>query len=268
MIVSAEMLEECETAQARRLGALRRGGDEEVRVVMVIRDLISLTPSSYSQMVKTGQTIHEFDAFFQRWMRRRRIDYFETAQRWADAFGWQALRVRPLDTAHLLNGELIDDFLEQADIDLADPRVGALHRRGAVNVGPGWRVVEAIRALYAGRAGLPGDHPLAEAARLPRERRETIGRIATRIGAQRGWNADKGRYLTLAQAEQCLATYEASLGRLNGRLADGLPLPLGLEAQGFAARDGLPGASQVPPAELRAFYDDLAGAVLKRWPLP
>ena len=64
MILSAEALEECETDQGLRLAALRRSADEEVRVVLVIRDLIDLMPSSYAQMVKL-ETISRALSHFQ-----------------------------------------------------------------------------------------------------------------------------------------------------------------------------------------------------------
>ena len=41
----------------------------------------------------------------------RRVHYFDTVRRWADAFGWEYLRVRVLDPAYLLNRDLIDDLL-------------------------------------------------------------------------------------------------------------------------------------------------------------
>ncbi len=260
MILSAENFEEAETGEAGKFLALRRGGAEAVRIVLIVRDLVSLTPSSYTQMVKIGVKSHSFDAFFEKRMADRRVHYFRTARRWAEAFGWENLRVRLLDPGHLLNGDLIDDFLSQADIDPADPRVAAMHRPGVVNVNPGWRVVEAVRALYGGRAALPPAHPLAGAESHSRDERERISDLAIEVGAARGWNDDKGRYLTRAQAERCLEVYAASIHKLNRRLSQPLPRPLGLDERGFVARDHLPDATLIPPAELREFYDALAEA--------
>ena len=258
MILSAEAFEECETAEALKLADLRRRADEDIRIVMIIRDLIGLMPSSYAQMVKLGVKIHEFDDFFKKRMRDRRIDYFATAQRWADAFGWESLRVRVLDRDHLLNGDLVDDFLSIAGVDPSEDRARRLRRPGAANVSPGWRVVEAIRALYGGRHGLPDGHPLADAVRHSRELREKTGRRALVIGARLGWN-DKGRYLTRKQARRCLEAYQATIGALNMRLPSRLPKPRGLKGRGFVARDAVPDIAQIPPAELRAFYDELGG---------
>jgi hypothetical protein len=258
LIVSAENLEEAETAEALRLQALKRREDEEIRVVMIIRDLVGLTPSSYTQMVKLGVKTHTFDDFFAKRIKDRRVNFFRTARRWADAFGWESLRVRPLDPAHLLNGDLIDDFLSLADVDPADPTVKALVRPGMANVNPGWRVVEAIRALYDGRGGLPRDHPLARAASYTREERDRLAEFAIRLGAERGWNDDKGRYLTREQAQRCLETHQLSIHKLNRHLAVKLPKAPELDERGFVPRDQPPDASRIPQSELRAFYDALA----------
>lgn len=41
-----------------------------------------------------------------------------SARQWADALGWKSLRTRLVDCAHLLNDDLIDDFLNPASIDV------------------------------------------------------------------------------------------------------------------------------------------------------
>ncbi len=258
MVLSAEAFEECETDQARRLDAIRRGPDEEIRIVLVIRDLIGLMRSSYSQMVKLGVKIHDFDVFFEKRIVSRRNDYHQTAQRWADAFGWESLRVPLLDTRYLLRGDLIDEIMSHAGLDLSDGRASLLKRPAIANVGPGWRVTEAIRALYSGRHGLTEDHPLGQAARFPREKREIVGRRATELGQTLGWNDDRGRYLTRDQAQACLDIYTQAVSRLNETLPAKLPPPAGLDEGGFIAREAAPDVEQIPRRLLRAFYDDLA----------
>ncbi|MGI9168933.1 MAG: hypothetical protein ACR2FH_01985, partial [Caulobacteraceae bacterium] len=46
MIISSEMFEECETAQVARLRDGLRRGTEPFRIVLVIRDLLDIMPSS------------------------------------------------------------------------------------------------------------------------------------------------------------------------------------------------------------------------------
>ena len=263
IIVSAEGFESCETDQAIRLAELKRDATEMIRVVLIVRDLVSVMPTSYAQMVKVGYKVHDFYEFFEMRMRERRVHYFETARRWADAFGWENLRIRPLESAHLINGDLVDDFLCQAELDLNEPWVRSLQRTEARNSNPGWRVVEAMRALYGGREELPANHPLADAMRQSREQRRFVGRRGVRIGGKRGWNADRGFYLTREQAEQCLLVNDASIRQLNDHVDQQLPLPPGLDERGFVPRDQMPDASLIPRVDLHDFYDEL-GAAFRR----
>ncbi len=265
LMVSAEQLEECETAEALRFAELKREADEPILIFMIIRDLVDLMPSSYAQMVKLGGRTYSFDNFFKRRMRFRRVDYFATAQRWADAFGWESLQVRLLDRRHLLNGDLIDELLNTAGLDPADERARGLHRTTVANTAPGWRVLEATRALYTGRHDLPEDHPLADATSHTRERREELCRHAYRIGARLGWNDDRGQYMTRKQAQTSLDAYAAAIDALNTKLTVKLPTPLDLDQRSFVERDAAPDSGLIPVAELRAFYDQLGGPVLNRW---
>jgi hypothetical protein len=225
---------------------------------MVVRDLLEVVPSSYAQMVKIGRRTHSFDEFFGKKTRGVTIQSFQIAQIWADAFGWENLYVRVLDRDFLTNGDLIDDFMSQAGLDVAADWVVSLVRPGAANVTPGWRVVEAVRALYTGRAGLDESHPLANAGIYSKEQRARIGRLALEVGDHVGWNTDRGRYLTREQAQKCLEIYAASVHELNFRLPYGLPEPLDLEARAFLPRVAQPDAGLISPSDLREFYDALA----------
>jgi hypothetical protein len=256
-VISTEAFELCETNEALWLAGLRRRADEEILIVMIIRDLIDLMPSRYSQKVKSGVRVHAFDAFFKKRMKDPRVDYYATAARWADAFGWANLRVRVLDRDHLLNGDLVDEFLSIIGLDPAGEAAQGLQRTGPANVRPGWKVLEAIRALYGGRHGLPDGHALANVTLHTYEQKILIGRRARKIGADMGWNDDRGQYLTRKQAQRCLDVYRTAIEAMNDRLPRKLPMPLDLEQRGFQEREATPDIAQIPPAELRAFYDKL-----------
>jgi hypothetical protein len=263
LILSCEGFEECPTDEARRLKTLARD-DEEFRIVLIVRDLVSLMPSSYGQKIKSGTSYLDFDAFFDRRMQEPRVDYFRTAENWAAAFGWEALRVRLLDPAHLLNGDLIDDFLALADIDPEAPITRSMARPGIVNVTPGWRVLEALRALYGGWHGLGGDHVLAGAADHDRDLRQDVGFCAIEVGEAMGWNADRGRYLTREQARACLNVYAKSLAAINRRAGDTVPMPADLVARGFEPRRRLLHSSLIKPERLRVFYDKVGRRLARR----
>jgi len=265
MILSSEMFEEVETDQALRMkSTLQDARSSDFRIYVVLRDLVDLMPSSYAQKVKYGFFTYDFDSFFSERMHERRVHVFQTVKRWARAFGWENLCVRSLERSDLLNGDLIDDFLAVCGVTDGADKLG-LARTGVQNTSPGWRVLEAVRALVDGRHGLPPDHPLHKIAGLKlrrgvaESRRQgfLLGECAIRVGEPRRWNAERGRYLTRAQAQACLDTYCRSIIALNRKISRKLPLPRTLDEREFCAREFMPDVSQIPRSELNSFYDDL-----------
>jgi hypothetical protein len=138
----------------------------------------------------------------------------------------------------------------------AEEAIG-LKRPREVNTSPGWRVAEALRALYDGRHGLPNDHPLLGNRQGEGDHVTPVRSYAEQLGDKWGWNADKGRYLTTEQAQACLDIYERSVDALNLHLTSKLPRPKTLKQRGFISRDFLPDASLIPADDLRQFYDEL-----------
>ena len=130
MILSSEMFEECETAEAARLRDILGRGQDAFRIVLVLRDLVELMPSSYAQKVKYGLKTYNFDSFFNERIGHRRVNYFETASRWAEAFGWESMQIRLLDPRYLLNGDLIDDFMNLIGLEPSSAITGRLERVG------------------------------------------------------------------------------------------------------------------------------------------
>lgn len=264
MIVSSEMFEEADREEISHLkNTLSRSREnEEFRIILIIRELIDLMPSSYAQKIKFGENTYNFDDFFRKRMQERRVNYFATANRWADVFGWECVCVRLLDRRHLLNGDLLDDFLSVCNVETRARAIPSIQLPPVANVSPGWRVTESIRALFNGSHGLTSDHPLMEALR--QIDRKTIGKQAMLVGERREWNTDRGHYLTRMQADRCHKIYKRAIEKFNQLLPESLPLPLSLDARGFADRDFLPGAEHIPKKELLDFYDDLAELVTNR----
>lgn len=269
MILSSEMFEECEAPQVVRLKDMLRRGDESFRIVLVIRDLLDIMPSSYAQKIKYGLHTYDFDTFFEQRIQQRRIGYFWTAKRWAEAFGWESIQVRVLDPRHLVNGDLIDDFLTVIGLDAGGEETLKLERPGLVNAAPGWKVLEAVRALYGDRHVFDSDHPLAKLnkghplAKMVRssEHPKVMGRRVMDAADRQGWNRDRGRYLSRPQAQICFDVYKATIDAFNEQLADRLPAPLDLDARGFVEREFMPDVTHIPRGELRAFYDDLGASL-------
>ena len=259
VVLSSEALEWAPEEGIRYLREQFSGLGRDFRIVVYIRALEKLMPSSYAQKIRHGFNIHDFDKFFEARMRDRRTNYFESIRRWAAVFGWETLRVRILDAQYLLNGDLIDDFLDAAGVDPTQPRLGGLPRPGRVNEASGWKVLEAIRGFYV-RPDLLGDtHPLS--VFLPRAvrkfDRECIERAGRDAGERCGWMADKGTYLTRAQGQRCLDIYARAIDDLNRHLPSRLPEPDGLDAGGFIERAFLPELARIDAGELSAFFDQV-----------
>jgi hypothetical protein len=160
--------------------------------------------------------------------------------------------VRSLDRSDLLNGDLVEDFLAVCGVTESTDK-HRLVRTGLQNASPGWRVLEAMRALSGGYHGLASNHPLQSV----RRHGIFLGECAFEVGEARGWNTDRGRYLTRDQAQRCYDIYRRSVLVINEKLQRKLPLPLGLDERGFSAREFVPHLKHIPRQELNAFYDDL-----------
>jgi hypothetical protein len=259
-VVSSEMFERCDPQHVEKIHAILAPIGRRVQIVLIIRDLISLLPSSYTQKVRYGNKTHNFDDFYDDRIDEARADYFTVAKRWADVFGWENLSIRVLDRQYLANGDLIDDFLLTAGVEIDDLRVRATRRLGVVNEMSGWKIIEATRALYLRNHGLDDEHDLAVFAAKPQSLfdKKELERAAIEVGARFGWLGDKGLYLTGTQAQRALDTFATAITQLNERLRDPLPAPLGLEARGFVERPFLPSGEHIPAADLRSFYDQVA----------
>jgi hypothetical protein len=268
MALSSEVFEETETRQALRMkrNLLKARGAEDFQIYLVLRDLVDLMPSSYAQKVKYAFHEFDFDSFFGPRMTKRRVQYFDTAKRWADAVGWENLQVRVLEPAHLLNGDLVEDFLHVCGVTIATGTL-RLIKPGIQNAAPGWRVLEATRALRSGCHGLPPTHPLPSMIRENRKKKEfgiELGECAAAAGERQGWNSERGQYLTRDQAQHSYETYRENVLRLNERLSQKLPMPPDLDARGFSGRDFLPDVSRISPRELSAFYDEVWDLLQKK----
>jgi hypothetical protein len=259
-VLSSESLWLNNAEVIRRFAARLADAGKPIRIIMVIRNSVDFAPSTYAQKVRHGGKTYDFDAYFNRRQGRDGFNVFGAASRWADAFGWDALIVRALDPAMLVDGDLISDFLTQVGLDPRAPAVRDLPRQPRANISPGWRTLEAVRALFAGHSGLDLGHPLRRLVTddMPDSRKTRIGRAGAVVGGELGWNLDRGRYLTLEQAQNLHDIYVRVLDALNERLPTKFPTPASLEASGFVAREFLPDASHIPAAELKRFYDSVA----------
>ena len=255
-IISSEAFEPTPRESVELLNQVLFPAFSQTKILLVIREPQRLIPSSFAEGVLSGRQTVDFDAFFTHLISTRRLRYHLTAKRWALVLGWEAVLVRLLDRDHLVNGDLTDDFMTTVGVDIEQPAYKALVRPNAANVSPGWRVIEALRALYSGGHGLPPSHPLVKAPRNVDNIR-SIRSNAEILGAKLGWNSDRGSYITPAQAERCEAIFVDAVSELNQRLSAKLPSPAYPSDAARPEREFLPDASLIKASELRDFYDIL-----------
>lgn len=225
-------------------------------ILLVIRDLSNFVRSRYVKRIKYGDHVYDFDEYFSEVFLQDKKDFFEIGQKWAHVFGWSSMNVWALDSRALLNGDLLDEFMALLSTEI---RVGAgdgPRRTESRNISPGWKTVEAVRALYSGTSILVENHPLVVA--LPElGPRQIIGKTANKVGEQYGWNSDKGRYLTREQAEICYEKYSLAIDSFNAFLTRKLPSPTVPDPKTFRIESYSPRADMIPKAELEEFYEDL-----------
>ncbi|MEO7026939.1 MAG: hypothetical protein ABI056_05230 [Caulobacteraceae bacterium] len=257
VILSCEtFFQQSQDAIARLMRMLSRA-TAEFRIILIIRDPIEALPSAYSQGAKYGSRTFDFDSFFSKRAGKHYRTNFEIAERWASIFGWQAMCVRLLDTATLVGGDLITDFMFSAGLEKQAEKLASLPRPPRANENPGWKTVEAIRAVFGGQSGLKKDHALLREA-LPRKRleRREFGLLAQEVAREFGWDKERGLYLTADQAIQLSDTFDCSLRLLNEKLSEKLPDPVRFQEREFVARRFLPDVSCIDPDELHAFYGE------------
>jgi hypothetical protein len=276
VIVSSEFLgEELEPSDIMKLAESLAGRD--VRVVAYVRDFARLVVSAYAQSTKRGDNLASFDSYFDAYIAEGRLGIFDMIAPWADAFGWERLRVRSLDRGSLLQGDLIRDFLSVADLSLEDLACVDPASMVPRNQSPGWKTLELSRAIFAIDPGLDRRQAV-RADPAEADYFNAIQRVASIVGRHLRFE-DRGRYLSATQRTICAGRYRAEAERFNAVLVGPpLPLSLPLPPEGEdAERPFLPDLLRIPRHDIesfiRAFRDRMpthgldearAGALLTR----
>ncbi len=177
-------------------------GPHEVRIVVYLRAYPDWLRSLYAQGVKRGRRTSDFDAFYE--TAAKRAASRALLSRWADAFGWERLRVRHLGG---LEGEgLVADLSAVVGCPLlAGPDQ---------NTSPHWLETEFTRALYA--------HAAETGAAAPARGQLAAVLTVVREAIEQHAPAD-AEYLTLAQHRALEDAYLADAAWLAQRTDAPLP---------------------------------------------
>jgi len=139
LFISGEILFSLNRDSIQRLK--RHAGPREIRILCYVRDYPSWLQSMYAQRTKTGSNIGDFDAYYR--TSRRGVSALPRIDRWAEAFGWESMHVRPLLPEALVGGSLMTDVLSVLGAETCPDGIET-H-----NVAPHWVTLELLRALAA-----------------------------------------------------------------------------------------------------------------------
>jgi hypothetical protein len=112
-VVSSEDLGLVPRDKVELLAKRLRGIDTWILVYLKRQD--ALVQSWYSQMCKDGRTSLTFNEFLEAREGDRTYRFYDLLQPWADGFGADRIKVRPLENGQLAGGNLFSDFLAAID---------------------------------------------------------------------------------------------------------------------------------------------------------
>ena len=232
---------------------LASASGHEVRIVAYIRNYATWLQSCYAQDTTNGRNNEDFDQYFERKFPAASV--VPMLSRWAEAVGWERVRVRSLDPAGLSGGDLAKDFLEAV---LESPPSEPMEFPGIRNSAPAWQVLELRRALAKRRGGRRASD---EEARAERRVMKVFIASLKRSGAQPG-----AIYLTPDQIERVASLFNDDVDFLNRQTGARIP-PLHICRS--SERPFLPAFDHVPPAVRRAFLRRLGVrlAIARVWPI-
>lgn len=207
VFISGEALFSITREGMKRLKRLLDG--RELRVLAYVRDYPGWVQSMYAQRTKRATSPLDFDAYFK--SIRANVTILPRVERWASAFGWDAMRIRTLDPAVLTGGNLISDVLDALSITGTPPSVQSL------NVSPHWIALELQRALAVAAAASPIGKIDSKTARATRNLFE-----ACAAGAQ----PSRVDYLTNEQWRELALLYMRDIAKVGERIGTWFPISL------------------------------------------
>ncbi len=115
LLISSEDFEFLDTPAIERLRSLFSGS--KTTILVYVRRQDSALFSVYAQRIKGGVRYSGTLSELAKMLKTRRFDYWQLANRWAQVFGPDAIRVRPYERARFPGGNVVPDFLQTAGIE-------------------------------------------------------------------------------------------------------------------------------------------------------
>jgi hypothetical protein len=237
VFLSAEAFHNLRDEGLARLKWITR--NQQVRILFYVRDYPSWIESMYAQSTKKNSNLKDFDSFFEAgW---QNLSVVARLEKWAGVFGWESLRIRPLDASVLVGGDLISDLLHALGAEDPPPKV--LRK----NESPHWMILEIMRALgIAATKSAIGSVDNRSIKVLRRLIEDCIDPNTPR----------RIQYLTRAQWLEAADLYQNDMGVLARHI--GMTIPASL--RGPQEREFLPDFNAVPRDVRRAIHDRMQDA--------
>jgi hypothetical protein len=253
----------------------------KAQILFYVRDFTKMIPSKYAQRTKTGANHKNFDEFLDIAHEMRWLSFTKIVTRWAEQFGWDAMRVQVLDRETLVHGDLLRDAwsalgLPADAFDRCDP--SSLE---PVNTSPNWVALEAVREVNRKLSNAELDLPTDQKTRgLRRTKALEEARFAVE-GLRVGKLLDiceqatkdvrlaerPGQYLNLQQWTTLDELFRAEIERLNQKLPG--PPVMAPASRPPPERAFLPQFSELTEQErARMGRRVLAALAVKRLPRP
>ena len=178
----------------------------DVLLIFYVRPYRDWAVSDYVFNVLLGEQTEDFDAYLGRL--GESVRFWPALKVWADAIGWDRVRVRSLHPDDLAGGDLALDGM--AALGLTLPAGGPAPR---TNASPAWISTELIRFLLtppAGDESSARDRSIAEVLELG----EIVDHGVRTAASNLNLILDRGLYLTQRQSAHLADTYNADTVRL------------------------------------------------------
>lgn len=237
---------------ARNAAALRHFlGPAPVRVLVYIREYPSWVESLYAQKTKRGENAEDMDGFIARRNLGRSVSMLAGLRPWVEVFGAENIRLRSLNPANLVGGDLVEDLMAATGVTA---RMPPFHR---VNESPPWTFLELARSIN-GR--MPDTQPATQDMfRVWLKRMADHGAAAL---AAAGLRPGRVPYLSQADWIALRDTYNADVLAINAMLPSH-QVPL-LAAPPPPERGPAPSLRTVPPEILAAYLEAYTSGKLVR----
>lgn len=256
VLLSSEYFLKHDPKQAAPIAAAMRDilGQAPVRILIYIREYPAWVESLYAQRTKRGENAEDIDGFIRTRQILHNVSMVAGLKEWIKVFGAENIRLRSLDRANLVGGDLITDLLDA--IDLRDP-MPAFPR---VNESPPWTFLELARLIAARRPD--------QTATTQVMFRSWLKRIADQTSAaleQAGVKAAKLQYLNQTDWLLLRTLYNWDVMQIN-HLLPGHAVPM-MEGPMIPERGPAPSFEAIPE-EVWAIYQEVIGRgkLLKRMP--